>query len=242
MRFNLRIFTATVMVGLATSAMLSTATRWQPVTFSEVRATEYTLERLPDGVALRAESTRAASGLVVEFDVDLEPAAISWRWRVERCLDNAAEHERAGDDFAARVFVLLGRDRSWTPWGWFRRQVFKSPFGRIRPKRALSYVWASCTAKGDSAFSPVSDDIYQVVARSGCQQDADWVAERHELSRDFARAFQEPMPEVVGLAVMTDTDDTEGQTTAWYRDVVLHLQTGSSLSVPFDGDFDEQAR
>ena len=48
------------------------------------------------------------------------------------------------------------------------------------------------------------------------------------------------MPDVVGLAVMTDTDDTEGRATAWYSDVVLHLQTGSSLSVPFDGAFDEQ--
>ena len=148
---------------------------------------------------------------------------------------------------AQRTFRLIGASScwvatSWTPWGWFRRQVFKSPFGRIRPKRALSYVWASRTAKGDAAFSPVSDDIYQVVARSGCQQDADWVAERHELSRDFARAFQEPMPDVVGLAVMTDIDDTEGRATAWYRDVVVHLQTGSSLSVPFDGDLDEQAR
>ena len=242
MRGSLGIFTATVMVAVATSATLATATRWQPVTFSGVRATEYTHERLEDGVALRAESTRAASGLVVELDADLEPTAISWRWRVERCLDNAAEHERAGDDFAARVFVLFGRGRSWTPWGWFRRQVFKSPFGSIRPKRALSYVWASRTTEGDAAFSPVSDDIFQIVARSGCQQDADWAAERHELNRDFARAFQEPMPEVVGLAVMTDTDDTEGHTTAWYSDVLLHLKTGSSLSVPFDGDFDEQAR
>ena len=242
MRVSPGIVTAAVMVAVATSATLATATRWQPVTFSGVRATEYTYERLEDGGALRAESTRAASGLVVELDAGLEPAAISWRWRVERCLDNAAEHERAGDDFAARVFVLFGRDRSWTPWGWFRRQVFKSPFGSIRPKRALSYVWASRAAPGAAAVSPVSDDIFQIIARSGCRQDANWVAERHELSRDFARAFQEPMPDVVGLAVMTDTDDTEGQAIAWYRDVVLHLQTGSSLSVPFDGDFNEPAR
>ena len=232
------ILAAAVMVVLAPCATLATATQWEPVTLRGTRPTEYTYERLADGLALRADSTRAASGLVVELPQELEPAAISWRWRLERCLDNADESERAGDDFAARVFVLFGRDRSWTPWGWFRRQVFKRPFGRIRPKRALSYVWASRAARGDTAFSPVSGDVYQIVAHGGCRDDANWVAERYELDRDFARVFQEPMPHVVALAVMTDTDDTAGHAIAWYGDVVLHLHTGETLPVPFDDDSD----
>ena len=52
----------------------------------------------------RPPSQRTASGLVVELPEELDPTAISWRWRLERCLDNAEESERAGDDFAARVF------------------------------------------------------------------------------------------------------------------------------------------
>ena len=127
------ILAAAVMVVLAPCATLATATQWEPVTLRGTRPTEYTYERLADGLALRADSTRAASGLVVELPQELEPAAISWRWRLERCLDNADESERAGDDFAARVFVLFGRDRSWTPWGWFRRQVFQKA---VRPNQA----------------------------------------------------------------------------------------------------------
>ena len=231
MRLSPPIFAALVVVILATT--LAAATEWEPVTFRGTQPTEYTYERLADGLALRADSQRTASGLVVELPEELDPTAISWRWRLERCLDNAEESERAGDDFAARVFVLFGRDRSWTPWGWFGRQLFRSPFGRITPKRALSFVWASRAARGDGTFSPVSGDVYQIVARGGCRDDSVWVAEHYELAREFARAFQEPMPQVVALAVMTDTDDTAGHAVAWYGEVVLHLRTGERLPLPF---------
>ena len=161
------ILPASVVVMVTSCATLAAATGWQPVTFRGTRPTEYTYERLADGLALRADSKQAASGLVVELPQELEPTAISWRWRLERCLDNPEERERAGDDFAARVFVLFGRDQSWTPWGWLGRQLFRSPFGRIKPKRALSFVWASHVAKGDATFSPVSGDVYQIAARGG---------------------------------------------------------------------------
>ena len=137
MQFSPLLSTASVLVVLATWATQATATRWESVTFRGTRPTEYTYERLADGVALRADSRRAASALVVELPRELEPEAISWRWRLERCLDNPDESEPASDDFAARVFVLFGREGSWTPWGWFRRQMFQSPFGRVRPKPSL---------------------------------------------------------------------------------------------------------
>ena len=238
MRLNPSILAASVVVMVVSCATLAAATDWEPVTFRGIRPTEYTYERLADGLALRADSKGTASGLVAELPEELDPTAISWRWRLERCLDNAEEHDRAGDDFAARVFVLFGRDRSRTPWGWLGRQLIRSPFGRIRPKRALSFVWASRAAKGDATFSPVSGDVYQIAARGGCRNDAVWVAEHYELAREFAQAFQEPMPHVVALAVMTDTDDTAGHAVAWYGDVMLHLRTGEKLAVPFEPERD----
>ena len=236
MRFSPPTLPAFVVVMVTSCATLAAATGWELVTFRGTRPTDYTYERLADGVALRADSNRTASGLVAALPEELDPTAISWRWRLERCLDNAEERERAGDDFAARVFVLFGRARTWAPWGWLGRQLFRSPFGRIKPKRALSFVWASHAARGDAAFSPVSGDVYQIAARGGCRDDAGWVAEHYELAREFAQAFQEPMPHVVALAVMTDTDDTAGHAVAWYGDVMLHLRTGERLPVPFESD------
>lgn len=82
--------------------------------------------------------------------------------------------------------------------------------------------------------SPVSDDVYQIVARSGCRDDKVWLAERYELARLFAEGFQEPIPRVVAVALMTDTDETAGSAVAWYDDIVLQLHTGEALPLPFE--------
>ena len=239
MRFRPPILASPLVVLVAAGATLAAATDWTPVTFRGKHPTEYTQERRADGSALRADSRQSASGLVLELSDEVDATALAWKWRLERCLDNPDEQDRAGDDFAARVFVLFGRERSRTPWGWLGRQLFASPFGSVRPRRALSFVWASRIERGQAMFSPVSDDVYQIAARSGCRHDSVWVAERYELDPLFARGFQEPLPRVVAVALMTDTDETAGHAVAWYDNVVLHLRTGETRSLPFQSSSNE---
>ena len=218
----------------ATASTWPAASPWKPVTFGDTRLTRYDLDREAEGVVVRADSNGAASGLVAELPQALEATGISWRWRLEQCLDNGNEHTRSGDDFAARVFVLLGRDSPKTPWGWFRRRLFRSPFGSVTPKRAVNYVWASRAQPGDVYRSPTLDDVSMIVVRSACAGSSDWVGERRVLQPDFTLGFPESMPPVVAVALMTDTDDTMGHAVAWYADVVLQLPSGESLRLPFD--------
>ena len=218
----------------ATALTWPAASPWKPVTFRDTRPTQYDLDHEAEGVVVRADSNGAASGLVAELPQALEATGISWRWRLEQCLDNGNEHTRSGDDFAARVFILLGRDSPKTPWGWFRRRLFRSPFGSVTPKRAVNYVWASRAEPGDVYRSPTLDDVSMIVVRSACAGSSDWVGERRALQPDFAQGFPESMPPVVAVALMTDTDDTMGHAVAWYADIVLHLRSGESLRLPFD--------
>jgi hypothetical protein len=44
---------------------------------------------------------------------------------------------------------------------------------------------------------------------------------RRNLFSDFQRAFGEPPGRLIGMALMTDTDNTGAATEAWYGDVVL---------------------
>lgn len=39
---------------------------------------------------------------------------------------------------------------------------------------------------------------------------------------DYKRIFGEEPPLLGGVAIMTDTDDTRDEATAWYGDIVLH--------------------
>ena len=218
----------------ATTVTPPAARPWKPVTFRGKQPTQYDLDREAEDVVVRADSNGAASALVAELPQDLEATGISWRWRLEQCLDNGDEHARSGDDFAARVFVLFGRDSSATPWGWFRRRLFRTPFGTVTPKRAVNYVWASRAQPGDVYRSPTIDDVSMIVVRSACAGSSDWVGERRALQSDFALGFPESVPNVVAVALMTDTDDTMGHAVAWYADIVLHLRSGESLRLPFD--------
>ena len=84
MRLTPSILAVSVVVMVVACATLAAATDWEPVTFRGTRPTEYTYERLADGLALRADSKRTASGLVAELPEELDPTAISWRWRLKR--------------------------------------------------------------------------------------------------------------------------------------------------------------
>lgn len=75
---------------------------------------------------LHATSRSANSGLLREFAVERPTAAVlRWRWKVRRVIGAGAdERSRAGDDYAARVFV-----------------VFETSIIPLRT-RAINYVWA----------------------------------------------------------------------------------------------------
>ena len=60
-----------------------------------------------------------------------------------------------------------------------------------------------------------------------------WFAEYREFEADFQQAFAEPMPMVVAVALMTDTDDTGGAAIAWYGGIKLHLYSGETVALPF---------
>ena len=215
------------------AAALATVS-WKLVTFDDTPPTEYSLRWEQDRTVVNARSDGGASGLVAELPGDLHPTAMSWRWRVDQCLENDQERVRAGDDFAARVFVLYGRERAWTPWGWLRRRMVDNPFGNVVPKRVVNYVWASGGETGDVYPNPSFRNVATVVVESDCRTPGEWVSEQRELEADFRLAYRESMPNVVGVAVMTDTDDTGGRAVTWYADITLHLPSGERLELPFN--------
>ena len=79
----------------ARAAALATVS-WKLVTFDDTPPTEYSLRWEQDRTVVNARSDGGASGLVAELPGDLQPTAMSWRWRVDQCLENDQERVRAG--------------------------------------------------------------------------------------------------------------------------------------------------
>jgi hypothetical protein len=59
------------------------------------------------------------------------------------------------------------------------------------------------------------------VVNSGDQQVGQWQKHQRDLSQDYMAAFKEVPGKVIGLGLLTDTDNTKTQANAIYGDIEL---------------------
>ena len=60
-----------------------------------------------------------------------------------------------------------------------------------------------------------------IVIESGKAKVGQWVAESRNLYEDYQKAFGDDPPPVSGVAVMTDTDNTQESAVAYFGDIVF---------------------
>jgi hypothetical protein len=182
--------------------------------------TRYTLIREGGAVVMRADADKSMSGLV--HAIRVSPAhhpILTWRWRVAAPIEGADMLRRAGDDYAARVYVLFDypaarlslADRA-------RLRLGQAIYGQPIPTAAINYVWDNRQPVGTIRPNAYTDRARMVVLQSGAARAGEWVVETRDLAADFRAAFGEDAPDVTAIAIATDTDNTGGQATAWYGD------------------------
>ena len=155
-----------------------------------------------DGPALRAVSKASASGMFLEREIDLHKTPyLHWQWRIENTLDNQREQSREGDDYAARIYVIISGG------------IF---FWR---SRALNYVWSSSQPINSHWPNAFTEHAQMLAVRSGDELKNQWISERRDLRADLKRYLGKDIQQIDGLAIMTDTDNTGQSATAYYRDV-----------------------
>lgn len=176
---------------------------WENVTYLPwSRKSRYTRQDGPEGPTVRVDADDSASMLVrlVRYDPRREPL-VSWRWRIARPLAGGDETTRDRDDCAARVYFVWGlRSRS---------DVFSA--------KGIAYVWGRTRRVGEHGASPFTDQVGVFALRSGAAGAGAWQQEQRDLLADYRTFFGKP-PDgpVSAIALLTDTDHTNGQATAWY--------------------------
>jgi hypothetical protein len=206
---------------------------WRPLRFRKIpRHTEYALANDSGVWVVRASSRAAASGYTYAVRVDLRRYPIlRWRWKVENVLENGDVHSKAGDDYAARIYVTFEYDPdSVGLWKKARYLAARQILGDL-PISAITYIWASHAEIGsivDNAFA--AGFVKMIVVESGPSRTGEWREETRNLYEDFRRAFGDEPPPVSGVAIMTDTDNTGESAVAYYGDISL-LPAGGAHSV-----------
>jgi len=188
----------TALVGAFSSEGLA---GWEDKFFRGV--TEYSLVTESGRTVLKAHSVKSASAKIYKIDANAqETPMLRWSWKVERTLAREDVTRKPGDDFAARVYVVFPRLFLWQT-------------------RAINYVWAAKMPKESIAPSPYTDHNQLLAVETGDGQAGQWKNEERNIYNDYRRIFHEEPPAVGAIAVMTDTDDTQDEVSAWYGDITL---------------------
>ncbi len=192
---------------------------WRAVRIPTVdEMTVYRVVPSEAGRAWRAESDCGASAMAVSLEgVDLQKTPLlSWEWRIERGLDVDAERTRSGDDFAARVIVMFEYDSQQASFlERARHALAETVQGRELPGRSLAYVWSSRQPVGSAWRNPYRAPT--ILISRGRGQSSGWQSESVDLAADYRRHWQAEPPPLVGLAVLTDADNTCTEAVAEYR-------------------------
>ena len=150
----------------------------------------------PVNGALHARSEGAASGLFRDQPVDLVATPwLCWQWRAVEHPDATDHRTRAGDDYAARVYVV---DR-------------RGLMGLT--SISINYVWTGSPVTADHWPNPFTDRVIMVPLRSGVHG---WTAESRNVRDDFQRLFGEDVAQIDAVAIMTDSDNSGTSAAAMY--------------------------
>jgi hypothetical protein len=180
---------------------------WIPKVFKGETSYSFVTE---DGrTALKAHSRAAASGLFKEVDLDTRAyPVLRWSWKIEQTIKKGNERTKAGDDYAARVYVVFPKTLFWKT-------------------RAINYIWANALAAGNSVPSAYTSRSVLVAVESGDAKAGHWVYEERNVYEDYRKHFGEEPPLLGAVALMTDTDNTGEEATAWYGDIILSSEEAS---------------
>jgi len=165
--------------------------------------TRYQLQTIDGVTALKADSHAAGSGLFKEQRIDLEKTPfLNWSWRIANRLNGINEQSKAGDDYAARVYVVVSGGLV---------------FWRTK---AINYVWASNTSKDSVWPNAFAGDHAMMLALRGLEAPLNtWFSEKRNVRADLQKLFGEDIHYIDAVALMTDTDNSKGQITAYYGDI-----------------------
>jgi hypothetical protein len=152
---------------------------------------------------LKAEAAGTASGLFYEIEYDpAQKPILVWKWKVADIVKDGNELTKAGDDYAARIYVVFPAFFFWNT-------------------RALNYVWANRLPKGEAVANSYTANAMMIAVESGVANTGKWIEYRRNIYDDYRKYFGAAPGKVGAIAVMTDTDTTGGHATACYGPIYI---------------------
>lgn len=202
---------------------------WELLSYFRTPQNTLSLAEESGTTILHVRSLGSASALMKRVNIRVEKfPLLVWRWKVNRVVGMAVEHDRARNDSAARIRTVFGRPVPESPARPPEVDDLLKAFGFQKSGAEpsgykIDYIWATRLARGEFIAYPGEKDHKIIAVQKGKERAGRWVWEQRNLEEDFARCFQAAPPPLIAVVVLTDTDDTnEGIRAAYSSIVVMH--------------------
>ncbi len=197
---------------------------WQPwIIHPRKRKTSYRIVRDGGIAVLAASASGSASGLMARVAVDpRQRPVLRWRWRADALVADADNGDGSREDAPLRVVLAFDGDKTRLP---IRDQMFfervKLLSGNDLPYATLMYIWGNRRPVGTVLENPHSARIRKLIVDSGPGELRRWRMHRRNIVEDYRRAFGAEPGRLIGVAVLTDTDNTGVDVSGAYGDIEL---------------------
>lgn len=203
--------------------------RWEGMQFPNKASTLYTLDdQAPVNAqglrsALRAQANSSASMLRTSLNISPEDLKrVHFSWLVPALIQEADMATRQGDDSPVRLVLAFEGDRgNFSAKDAALNELTRLLTGKEMPYATLMYVWCNKRPVGSIIHNARTDRIRKIVIESGPQGLKQWRNYERDIRADFEAAFGEAPGKLVGIGIMTDSDNTQSQTQAWYGKISL---------------------
>lgn len=194
---------------------------WQPFVLPGKSATVYTTVNDDGRWVLHAQSDHSAS--MYRRTLRIEPeqlGQVSFSWKVRSLLPDADVRESETGDAVVRVMLAFDGDTSrLSARTRLMFDLMQSLTGEAPPFATLMYVWDSRAEVDTVVLNKRSDRVRKIVLESGPAYLGQWRTYQRDVRADYRRAFGEDPGALIGVAVMTDSDNTQSRAEAWYGEI-----------------------
>jgi hypothetical protein len=191
------------------------------VTMPGKKPTQYDWVQKGGRPAWHAQADVSASMWRRRVHVDAaEVAKVDFAWWVPALNPQSQLGSIDGDDAPARVmFSFAGDEGQLSARNRMMFELARTLTGESPPYATLVYVWDNSAPIDSVIVHPRTDRIRKLVVESGEQRLGQWLHYKRDLAADFKLAFGEDPGDLVGIAIMTDADNTRSRAEAWYGEI-----------------------
>ena len=199
------------------------AAPWQHLQFPGKQPSHFTygVENGRDAITATAQSSASMLRQKVRVEA-ADLGHLKFSWKLPDLIQHADMTTRETDDSPVRIVLAFEGERAqFSAKNAMLSELARLLTGEEMPYATLMYVWCNSCETGSVIVNPRTDRIRKLAVESGPGKLNSWVSYERSVRADFEKVFGEPPGALVSIGIMTDTDNTQSTSRAWYGPVKL---------------------